>query len=330
MARVAVIIPTFDHGVLLRPAIRSVLGQTVTDLEIHVMGDGAPPETDTLMDAIAASEPRVHYHRHAKSPRTGEAYRDQLLRRIDAEVICYLCDDDLWMPDHVEVLAGALDDHDLAATETILLGRGEPELCRVDLATPEDRAMLLGAVNRVGLSVAGHRLDSYLRLPHGWRSTPAGEWTDHWMWKQWLEQPWVRAVSIPRWTAVHIPQVYRTGWSNEDREAENLTWLGRISSPDWPRERDATLLRAALLVARRTEREREVWEASARREAARAEAAEEQLLARSAELAAVTRELDGARRELERLRGIESSTFWRASAPLRRGLDLLRQGVGRS
>lgn len=329
MARVAVIIPTFDHGVLLRPAIRSALGQTVSDLEIHVMGDGAPPETDALMDSITAAEPRVRYHRHLKSPRTGEAYRDHLLRRIDAELVCYLCDDDLWMPDHVEVLSAALADHDLAATETIQLGRGEPELCRVDLADPEDRAMLLGAINRVGLSVAGHRLDSYLRLPHGWRSTPPGQWTDHWMWRQWLEQPWVRAVSIPRWTAVHIPQVFRTGWSNEDREVENLTWLDRISAPDWPHERDATLLQAALLAARRTERDREAWEASARREAARADTAEQQLAARSVELAALEAELDDARRERDRLRGIESSTVWRASAPLRRAFDLLRRGIGR-
>ncbi len=41
----------------------------------------------------------------------------------------------------------------------------------------------------IGLTGAAHTLAGYRRLPHGWRTTPADEHTDHHMWLQWLGIP---------------------------------------------------------------------------------------------------------------------------------------------
>ncbi len=266
MPKVVVLIPTFDHGPTLLPAIHSVLRQTEANVVVHVVGDGAPASTDAMMAQIIESEPRVHYHANPKSPRTGEPYRHLLLQSVQCQFVAYLSDDDIWAPDHLERVTEPLArGADFAATLTLLLGDGDPELMRVDLSDPADRAMLLGSVNRVTLSAAAHRLDSYLRLPFGWRTTPAGEWTDHWMWKQWLEQEWVRAESVAALTALHTPKLYRGSMSVDEIAAANWKWCERTTHPNWPTDRDALLIAAANRSARRAEeRHRELVATTAR------------------------------------------------------------------
>lgn len=53
-----VVIPTQDHGPTLRYAVQGALAQTVEDLEILVVGDGAPDVTRPaeLHGLLAASE----------------------------------------------------------------------------------------------------------------------------------------------------------------------------------------------------------------------------------------------------------------------------------
>jgi glycosyltransferase involved in cell wall biosynthesis len=235
MPGTVVLIPTFDHVETLRLAIASAVTQTVSDLDVHVIGDGAPMETDRLMDELCERYPQVRYHPHEKSPRTGEPYRDQLLRKVDAAFVCYLADDNVWTPDHVELLTGALVDHDFAATLSMYCRPGTEVLSisRMQFADPTDRGMEMHQ-SRVSLTESGHRLDSYLRLPFGWRTTPAGEYTDHWMWKQWLEQPWVRATTVQTITTVHLPDFMRRGVPLADRLAEQQWWFDRVNDPDWP------------------------------------------------------------------------------------------------
>jgi glycosyltransferase involved in cell wall biosynthesis len=57
---VSVVIPTYDRGELL--AIRAIpwaLGQTYPNIEIVIVGDGAPPETGRLISQFV--DGRLHY-----------------------------------------------------------------------------------------------------------------------------------------------------------------------------------------------------------------------------------------------------------------------------
>ena len=58
--------------------------------------------------------------------------------------------------------------------------------------------------NAVSLTGTAHTVAAYRRLPHGWRTTPPGRWPDHYMWQQFLAEPWVRAVTATRVTAVQF------------------------------------------------------------------------------------------------------------------------------
>jgi glycosyltransferase involved in cell wall biosynthesis len=111
MPSVAVIIPTHDHGDLLRLTTASALGQTHRDLEVHIICDGATAPTLAIAHELAA-DLGVKVHERPKSPRTGETYRHKLLQRIDAEAVFYLSDDDLWFPEHVSTLLLLLEKND--------------------------------------------------------------------------------------------------------------------------------------------------------------------------------------------------------------------------
>lgn len=251
MPDVTVIIPTHDHGPTLHHSVASALGQTVADLEIVIIGDGMPPDAAAAARDVAASDPRVRLIEREKGPRHGEIYRHEVLAEAESRHVFYLSDDDLWLPEHVETLSGLLDEHgaDFVTTRPAgRLGDGTWGLAHVDLGMRFHRDAMLGGHNRVGLSDAGHTLEAYRRLPHGWRTTPKGTYTDLHMWQQWLSEPWVRFVTSPIPTVLHFPSHERRDMTPEERLRElaehravldvpeaRAAWLTRLIADDFPR-----------------------------------------------------------------------------------------------
>ena len=96
--------------------------------------------------------------------------------------------------------------------------------------------------NAVGLSGVGHRLDAYRRLPHGWRTTPAGHWPDHYMWQQWFDTPGLTFATGDEITWLKMDTSLRRGRDGAARRAEMLGWLATAAEPgfdEWLR-RQAT------------------------------------------------------------------------------------------
>ena len=234
MTEVLVLMPTFDHRDTLRSSIPSVLAQTVKNLELVVIGDGAPPETAAIVEEFASSDPRVRFDPHPKSPRTGEPYRDTLIRESTADVVAYCSDDDLWLPWHLEEMIGLLAEADFAHTLGGQVGPdGRLRWWTLDLSLPADRRYLLEVENTIGLHAVAHTRSSYLRLSQGWDTAPAGMPTDYYMWRKYLSQEWVRAKSGVRASILHFPSSLRRDWNLEQRVAEISSWSALVSDPTW-------------------------------------------------------------------------------------------------
>ena len=228
-----VLIPTHDHGPLLLHSARSALAQTVEDIEVFVVGDGVPHVTREIVAELARDE-RVRFFDYPKGPRNGEAYRHEVLQEAEGEIVCYLSDDDLWLPGHVEYMRDLLKDADFAhALPLNVSPSGGFGVYAVDLTLDIYRELLSSGINRVPLSCGAHTMKAYRRLPHGWRTTPTGTPTDLYMWQQILDDPNNRAASGAIPTILNFPSPQRRDQTPEDRLAELEAWSGKVRDPEW-------------------------------------------------------------------------------------------------
>lgn len=98
---VSVIIPTYKRSDMLPRAIQSVFEQSYANMQIVVVDDNDPntqwrKETAKIMDQFAEDK-RVKYVCHEKN-KNGSAARNTGIREADGEIICFLDDDDWFLP----------------------------------------------------------------------------------------------------------------------------------------------------------------------------------------------------------------------------------------
>jgi hypothetical protein len=180
-----------------------------------------------------------------------------LCEHARGDAVLYLCDDDLWLPDHAEHMLALLEEADFAhALSCWFTADGRADATAIDLADPAHRAAVLAGDKTPSLTVAGHTLAAYRRLPEGWRTTPAGIPTDSWMYRQFLAEPWVRAASGTRPTVIHLPEAGRPGWSHAQRLAELAGYERRAAEPEWRRRHAEALVRTLLVQEAWREHER--------------------------------------------------------------------------
>jgi hypothetical protein len=301
----AVLIPTHDHAATLDLAVHSALEQTVAEIEVLIVGDGVSDEVREAAAALLREDERVRFLDLPKGLNHGEVHRGTAIESTEAEVVCYLCDDDLLLPEHVESMRELLGEADLAHSQN---GYFDPDgtwrHIFADLSAPACRGWVLQpGQNVVALTGTAHTAAAYRRLPYGWRTTPPGHWPDHYMWQQFLAQPWVRAATAPHVTALQFPSPLggRVEWLPAQRRAELESWRANLARPE-----GRTLLEKAIGEAvrdqataewlRRDELEAQLEETKALRAAAVAEAAD---------LATHLREIEATRtwRLRSRLRG---------------------------
>ena len=98
MAFITVVIPTYNRHVLLQRAVRSVLAQEHEDFELVVVDDASPDVTQDVVESIRDS--RVRYLRREKNGSAGAA-RNTGVKAARGEWICFLDDDDEYLPDYL-------------------------------------------------------------------------------------------------------------------------------------------------------------------------------------------------------------------------------------
>lgn len=256
MTDVTILIPTHRHAAFLPYALGSALGQEAVEVEVIVVGDGVEDATREVM-AQHANDLRVRFFDLPKGPRLGEAHRHRLLlEEARGRIVAYLSDDDLLTPGFAVDMLALLEDADFAHTVSARFRvDGSLEYFPWNYGRPEFQQIGRSRSGSIGLTGTAHTLSAYRRLPHGWRTTPDGMPTDHWMWRQFLELSELRAVMGTHLTYLAFPERFWGNVPDEARAATLADWLRRSREPGFAAELDA-LLRYAI---RRSAEDYHVW-----------------------------------------------------------------------
>lgn len=102
---VSVIIPTYKRSEMLPRAVDSALNQTYKNVQVVVVDDNNPDTewrktTSKTMEAYA-EDSRVKYVCHEKNM-NGSAARNTGIQSADGEIVCFLDDDDWFLPEKIE------------------------------------------------------------------------------------------------------------------------------------------------------------------------------------------------------------------------------------
>jgi glycosyltransferase involved in cell wall biosynthesis len=103
---VSVVIPTYHRPRVLDCAIRSVLDQTLGDLELLVVGDGCTDGTAELVQGY--EDERVRWENLPANTGCQGAPNQRGLELARGRYVAYLLHDDVWHPRHLELVVGAM------------------------------------------------------------------------------------------------------------------------------------------------------------------------------------------------------------------------------
>lgn len=107
--KISIIIPTYNRPEFLAQAMESILDQTLLPDEIIIGDDSTDDITEKLVkeNFIARSSVSIHYFHHKPSLRQARNV-DFLIQKVSNDSLLLLHDDDLLMPECLEILKASL------------------------------------------------------------------------------------------------------------------------------------------------------------------------------------------------------------------------------
>jgi len=122
MAKVSVIIPTYNRAQVVGEAIDSVLSQTYNDLELIVVDDGSQDETRSVVSSYSSQVTYLHQEHQGVS-----AARNRGIELARGKYLSFLDSDDLWLKEKLYLqMEGMKSDPEtlISYTEEIWIRKG--------------------------------------------------------------------------------------------------------------------------------------------------------------------------------------------------------------
>jgi glycosyltransferase involved in cell wall biosynthesis len=219
--RVTVIIATYNWSTVLPFAIGSVLGQTLADFELLVVGDGCTDDSEQVVSAIR--DPRVRWINLASNTGHQSGPNNRGLEEARGEFIAYLGHDDLWLEHHLECSVAGLERAAADISHTLLmrvmpesdvglpvlpkpeLRQGGPPSCRVHRRCVSEK---IGGWRDYRSLRMAPEMDFFLRA----------------------QEAGFTPVFVPRLTAIKFPASRRKDAYRDRPSHEQRKWSQRIAS----------------------------------------------------------------------------------------------------
>lgn len=112
MPKVSIVTATYNGEKYLNRAIDSVINQTFTDFEFIIVDDGSTDKTSSIISQYATIDSRIRIVTRKVASGGPTIPKNVALTMIRAPYICFLDHDDYFHPEKLELLCGALDQHE--------------------------------------------------------------------------------------------------------------------------------------------------------------------------------------------------------------------------
>lgn len=226
---ISVIIPTYERPETCALAVQSALAQSRPPVEVIVCCDGCTPDAVEALRALAGP---VRVLDLPKSPGYGYGNRNEAMWQARGDIISWLADDDLYLPDHLERI-GELYDAGLAELVQAMCcnirAGGFLEAMGDDWSIPYNRERFLGG-EPISPPTSGisHRTEA-AREVGGWNAemTIGGDLD---FWRRLLSHP-VTSAMVATPTVLHLRGTGRPQ-PLEERIEQNRALLARMSDAD--------------------------------------------------------------------------------------------------
>lgn len=232
---ISILLPTHNRPEVLDYAIRSVLAQTFQDFELLVAGDGCTDRTAEVV--LGFRDARIQWFDLPKAPHFGYANLNHVAGRARGALVAFMAHDDLWTPDHLELMRREFDNPgvDLAYSRPLWV---EPDGTLVpssfnlrDAAVRED--FLAMRFNSIPAATVVFRRECLRRYGNWNEALPNnGDWD---LWARFIAGGKGRRLSyVPVPTLFHFRANWRTEANAGPRELS--TWRQRFrDQPDFGR-----------------------------------------------------------------------------------------------
>lgn len=174
-----VILPTHSDPGTLGYAISSVLNQTEARIELIIVLDGATSETKATAQEWVQSDSRVRVLDLPKGTGRGADNRHLAVLSAQSDVIFYIDEDDLWMPNHVSSMLGRISSHQadvVCSTVASVREDNGIEIAPFSQASGQLRESLRSGTWRALFKIhMCHTKKSYEQLSQGWAPRLDGE-----------------------------------------------------------------------------------------------------------------------------------------------------------
>ena len=226
--RIAAAISTHNRRETALLALQSALAQTHPPERVFVVCDGCNDGTQEA--ARALGDPRVAVLDKPKAPGAGWLNRNDVLEQAGTDIVAWLADDDLWLPDHLERLAPLYEARvaDLVQSNCVLVeadnsmhGHG------LDWSVARfRRGALETGRHETPSSAMSHTIELGLRAG-GWRTVD--QFGDKDFWHRMLRAG--AHTSMLTEPTVLFFRAWRRQQPYEDRVRQNSAFLERIRDP---------------------------------------------------------------------------------------------------
>jgi len=108
--KVSVVIPTYGRALMVRQAVLAALAQELEPTEVIVSDDQSPDDTFDILNKIAENFPALKVIRSTTNSGGVENW-NRVIDEANGDYIAYCSDDDYFLPHHLKMSVGFLEQH---------------------------------------------------------------------------------------------------------------------------------------------------------------------------------------------------------------------------